>query len=559
MKKYFYIIVFLALTCINASAGHLLNPFIIEPGEYSQSTIITSVIWDHYETDHAADGSDRWAVTMNSSGDLILSWGDGWGEDVCGSNESYKTSMGFSQITGTPESYTMTDICGELSNCGAASDYCFANYPASTTAIYPVDVIAIGTSLYAWVRDNDLEIRRIYKSTDDGETWSSIANTEYDTGTGDLHPNMFCHFTQAANYDASDYVYMLGYVEGTSGTMYLWRVDKDLIEDRSNYEIFTGTPSSPSWSTSETGKQPVFILQDSETQRDCGAFQYNATYQKYFYTYFGDENLQQLRMYESANPYGPWYLVDSSDSWGGLSATTFGSIHPINEWTTGNGNIHWYTYDGNSVYDDFWMIRAVFNGYLQDFETDWTETDPNSHITVNSEFNISFSGLGKDETAYVYRDMGTGYFDDDFTHTFDFQITDANASADVCVWMVSNTLGDFYTLKEANEETIVVKIYNNDYRINIRESHNGTVYGSTIYYGSQNTRYYATVSLDKDGSTYGRVTLTLYSDYNRSTQVSSEYIDLHSSESYRYVYAVSSNQESKTFYRSGDVRNLHME
>lgn len=69
--------------------------------------------------------------------------------------------------------------------------------------------------------------------------------------------------------------------------------------------------------------------------------------------------------------------------------------------------------------------------------TGYTETDPNSHITVTTN-KAEFAALQRNEKAYVNKDFGSGAFSGDFAHTFSFRITGFSSTSDVGIYAVSN-------------------------------------------------------------------------------------------------------------------------
>jgi len=76
----------------------------------------------------------------------------------------------------------------------------------------------------------------------------------------------------------------------------------------------------------------------------------------------------------------------------------------------------------------------------EDFTT-YTEEDPNSHITKNSS-RVTFSNLTRPESAYVYKDFGSGYFSGDFEFKLDVRYTTCGFNGFVHVWGLFNAVGD---------------------------------------------------------------------------------------------------------------------
>ena len=79
----------------------------------------------------------------------------------------------------------------------------------------------------------------------------------------------------------------------------------------------------------------------------------------------------------------------------------------------------------------------------EDF-TAFTEVDPNSRFVATAS-RITFTGLQRDETAYVYKDKGVDFFDGDFEHQFNVHITAGSGASPNAlneVWALGNVLDD---------------------------------------------------------------------------------------------------------------------
>ena len=183
-------------------------------------------------------GSDLWPVTWADDGKQYIAWGDGYGF----SGSSY-VSWGIATLTGGPVGYR------------AADEY----YGPSDNAKI-VGMICIGGVIYVIHADKaDLtEHFQLYKSTDHFATGpSAVSGIIFPKAGTSIYPHSFIQFGQN-NRDAVDsYVYAVGQGEhGTAGT-YLFRVPAASIETLASWEVFSGTPSSPAWSTDFTQAQAI--------------------------------------------------------------------------------------------------------------------------------------------------------------------------------------------------------------------------------------------------------------------------------------------------------------
>ena len=70
--------------------------------------------------------------------------------------------------------------------------------------------------------------------------------------------------------------------------------------------------------------------------------------------------------------------------------------------------------------------------------TTYTETDPNGRLT-QSTVTATFTGVARNEDAYLSKDWTAGYFGD-FVHYFDTTGTTWANGSKLVVWGLSNTL-----------------------------------------------------------------------------------------------------------------------
>ena len=87
----------------------------------------------------------------------------------------------------------------------------------------------------------------------------------------------------------------------------------------------------------------------------------------------------------------------------------------------------------------------------------YLEEDPNGTIQL-SACRVDFTNLARDESAYVYRDMGVNHFDGDFIHRFTCEITSVTGVSSLAsVWAVSNQIDNF----TAQTDMIGLRFYEN--------------------------------------------------------------------------------------------------
>lgn len=187
--------------------------------------------------------------------------------------------------------------------------------------------------------------------------------------------------------------------------------------------------------------------------------------------------------------------------------------------------------------------------------TSYTETDPNSHITITSGAQIDFSGLTADEEAYVYKDKGASHFDGDFVHYFTARIdSGAGSYSKAVVWGLSNVVDDMQGASDC---------------VNVRFNQNG---GTPVFQlierdgGAQtNGISSATISYDTEYwfevervDSTDTLTCKIYTDSSRTTQHGSTLTaNLTGSEvDWRYIYALASANTATSNTCSGFVKDL---
>ncbi len=141
-------------------------------------------------------------------------------------------------------------------------------------------------------------------------------------------------------------------------------------------------------------------------------------------------------------------------------------------------------------------IEAVEFDPLENFlAPNYTEVDPNSHITVDSATQIT-SVTTRGETAYVAKDYGVGFFGN-YTHTYDFRITGSSEPVGgTCAAMICSkaTVLAHYGANPQDIAGCSAYWSNNVYGFALRQFLNGALAASDAYYTTPTvgTDYYCT-------------------------------------------------------------------
>jgi len=182
---------------------------------------------------------------------------------------------------------------------------------------------------------------------------------------------------------------------------------------------------------------------------------------------------------------------------------------------------------------------------VEDFTT-YTEVDPNNHLSRTAK-RISIAGLIANESCYIYKDKGIGFFSGDFKHRLDMKFTTKGYDSELIPWALWNTIGDRYECEAAGSDGIYIRFYPVGFmRVRIVERYNGTTYESGyrqleddlgISIGDP---FYITVTRRGDKfSAYFHADKDIR-DRCLGGSGSALSLTLHSIEAYRYIYGAQS-------------------
>ncbi len=334
-------------------AGHYAAPIDgVDPGELDQvsSTYFSTSFVEHAGT-LAAPGSDGdlWPNCWADDDNVYAANGDGRGF----SDEPFKDVV-VNRIMGRPET--------GLSGVRLAASADVANVWADPAKYNrkPTGMVCVNGVLYLAVQDlrfadtafDDVPNASISRSDDHGQTWhktSTAMFTDYRFTTvffADFGKNSE-HAKPALGARDGSYVYAYGmdwnWRASNAGVvpdpvdLYLARVPDHAVQDRKQWEFFTGMDrhGSPQWSRAIEQKVPV--LHDplrrfadprpghsgDLTVISQGGVLYNAPLRRYIYTSWTDPSFE---FYEAPQPWGPWrrfhYHNAGLTQWYRMSDTT---------------------------------------------------------------------------------------------------------------------------------------------------------------------------------------------------------------------------------------------
>ncbi len=199
---------------------------------------------------------------------------------------------------------------------------------------------------------------------------------------------------------------------------------------------------------------------------------------------------------------------------------------------------------------------------LQDFHTDYIETDPNARITVAPNQTITFAGLTENEDAWVYRDMGAGYFSRNFRIHLEVEITASTNDTEQGTLILANSVESYDDIDSGGGSYLGVVLYRDgggNYEIWLDEVDSGAR-TSDHYTGAANTRYYLVVERKEEIGAYGTIYCYIYSDVGHTDLLDTLSVTLNTSKKdFRYIYGLNAHNDGNgALVMSGIVANMYM-
>ncbi len=297
----------------------------------------TAIIEESYTINTQSQG-DLWASCWSDDDHLYAANGDGDGFTVEPPN--------LANTPPNPGSYLIKDIAiskisgdpGKLSGETVSSGDQISqiwNNPAAYNR-KPTGMACVDGNLYLAVQDlnkdfNDVPAATIVKSTDKGKTWT----WDKKAPMFDDHiftTIMFLDYGKDYENAPDDYVYAYGLDYNWRDSfnnrvkdpdkLYLARVPKASILDRSSWEFYSGfKEDSPIWTSDIKKRVPVLqddrvLFRDSSSEPNHltvlsqGSVVYNEPLNRFLYTSWTEYTFE---FYEAAHPWGPWKLFMSKD------------------------------------------------------------------------------------------------------------------------------------------------------------------------------------------------------------------------------------------------------
>jgi hypothetical protein len=332
---------------------------------YPPSTVIREISWLWETRQTAALGSDLWPVTWGPDNHLYAAWGDGGG--FGGSDSDGRVAMGIARIEGEPSRWRGINING-----GKNPEHPAAfSKKGKTAALLFVDGI-----LYSMVNLEDRPwpdvTHALAWSADKGATWTR-ADWVFPHGEGNFQPAKFLN--SGCNYHGlpsqlDRFVYIYGPRQsaerGSGNRLYLARVPRKKLRDRSAYEFLSGFDSGGHrvWTSDSTMAQPIFADPNGVTP---GGVVYNPGLKRFLLTCF-HTGPSQLGAFDGPTPWGPWTTISYDEHWGQMGDAGEGlSCEFPQKWMSRDGLTLWSIFsvygDGGKIginaHDRFNLVKVV--------------------------------------------------------------------------------------------------------------------------------------------------------------------------------------------------------
>lgn len=319
---------------------------------YPSSRVIREIKWHPDTVKTFGRGSDQWPMTWADDGNVYAAWGDGNG---FANHLKRKQYLGVTRIKGMPPKLSGDDLWGIPVQKGEpnAKPQALIAYDGKIHMFFNTSQQKWKESVFAWTSDN-------------GATWKIARRPAFHGRNDGVHVKGICQFGKgyAGARDGYAYVYL---AENYSPAIWLGRVSKDHLGDRSKYTYFKGMDASGNakWTSDFAAKQPVF--------RDPGkmiwhlSVSYNAGLNRYLLSkpHFveGDRKWQDvasLGIFDAPNPWGPWTTVTYEDNFVDSKAK-FNYILPT-KFMSKDGKTMWMAWSGWPEYDSVSFIKCTLKG-----------------------------------------------------------------------------------------------------------------------------------------------------------------------------------------------------
>lgn len=175
---------------------------------------------------------------------------------------------------------------------------------------------------------------------------------------------------------------------------------------------------------------------------------------------------------------------------------------------------------------------------LQDVSA-YTEVDAGADtVAKTSSTVLTAANMTREEDSYIYKDFGASFFCGNFEHKLTLKRSAKGGDTQSGVWMLSNTVGDYYT------QTDNLSVYITNTSIVLAEMLSSTPTTDAYASFATGTDYYLKIVRNEDVGNYGTLYCYIYSDTAYTTLVDTLSVALGSKANFRYLYGLASYKDS---------------
>jgi hypothetical protein len=288
-----------------------------------------------------------WPITWSDDDRQYTAWGDGFGFDGAATKKSY----GISRIEGNPDSYSATDVFYGPGGSGRGKI---------------AGIISIGGVLYMWRFEQDgSQTRTLIKSTNKGASITSTGVRFPVSTAPNLTPKAIVQFGRDNDAAVDAYTYSVMADAGDGDNVYLLRVPTAQIESQGSYEVFSGTPAAPAWSSNFSARNPIH---NAGGGASFTTIQYFPALDQFVLISHPNGDLGDLSIHAGHNVYGPWTVLGRYTNWCGHAGESTAAVlqhHIAPRWidaAVASGQLRfWAVFSGAGGWDRFNTIPSTLS------------------------------------------------------------------------------------------------------------------------------------------------------------------------------------------------------
>jgi len=168
----------------------------------------------------------------------------------------------------------------------------------------------------------------------------------------------------------------------------------------------------------------------------------------------------------------------------------------------------------------------------------FNELDAESKLTVTAS-SVTATSLANDDTAYVRKSFGAGYFSADFEHSFKFAYSYANSTPTLHLWGVTTGTDTPSTEIAAGTGTYIYLTLETTGKLTVNEGAAGSNHAtSTLTTISAGNDYFFRICRDEATGTHGTLYVYIYKDITCQVLLEKLGVSLSAKTDFTYLYVL---------------------